>query len=596
VLKQFSELWWLLDGAERRQFILLLLAMTAAAVLDVLGIASVGPFLALLGGSGAGGSRWLAELQHYLGTSDQRSLFIVAGLASLCLVTLANLLNGWVALGLVYATNLAGFSLGRRLLRCYVTMEHQALLDRSPTEMSKDILSEADRVATGVLTPTLTLVSRAITIVFVLALLFYLNPMLAITLGVLLGGFYVVTYRIIRKRLAVIGKRATASNAGRFKVVTETFGAARELRLYGRLAWFVRRFDAPALAYARDTASSMVMGQLPRFVLEPVAFAALIIVSIFVVQSTGDLGRALPVVGVYAFAGYRLVPSLQLVFASYSNIQFFLPALNLVVTNLRHEKKSDDEETTHSRPVKLDRELALDAVSFRYAREPVLDRIDLRIAAGSTVGLVGQTGAGKTTLLSLILGLLKPTNGCVRIDDQILADNNRASWQRRIGYVPQDVFLLDDTVAANIALGIPPEKIDMPAVERSAKLAGIHDFAVRLPQGYATTVGERGARLSGGQRQRIAIARALYHDPQLIVFDEGTSGLDVETEEAVLSAIDAMAGTRTIIIVSHRASTLRRASVVHLLEGGRVVASGTPDRFTHVLGAERLVTADATGA
>jgi ABC-type bacteriocin/lantibiotic exporter with double-glycine peptidase domain len=224
----------------------------------------------------------------------------------------------------------------------------------------------------------------------------------------------------------------------------------------------------------------------------------------------------------------------------------------------------------------------------------VLDRIDLAITAGGTVGLIGQTGAGKTTLLSLILGLLKPTSGSIRVDDLVLADANRASWQRRIGYVPQDVFLLDDTVTANIALGVPPDQVDMAAAERGARLAGIHDFIQRLPLGYATVVGDRGSRLSGGQRQRIVIARALYHDPQLIVFDEGTSGL--ETEEAVLAAIDAMAGTRTIIIVSHRSSTLRRADVVHLLDRGRIVLSGPPERFAQMLGADVLADADAASS
>lgn len=594
MLKPFYELWSLLDPAERRQFVVLLLAMTVAAFIDVLGIASVGPFLAVLSGAGAGMSRWLAALQRYLGVSDQRSLFVIAGFASLCLVVLGNLLNGCVARALVYYTNLTGFSLGRRLLRAYVTMEHQLLLNKNATEMSKDVLSESDRVATGVLTPTLMLLSRAITAVFVLVLLFYIDPLLATILGAVLGGFYVVTYQAVRQRLGHVGKRAVASNTARFKVVTEVFGAARELRLYGRLRWFLERFDEPALAYSRDTASSMVIGQLPRFVLEPVAFAALIIVSIYVVRTSGDLSHALPIVGVYAFAGYRLVPSMQIVFASYSNVQFFLPALTLIVESLRHETAMA-EERSFGEPMRLTRELVLNGVSFRYDRAQVLERIDLAIAAGTTVGLIGQTGAGKTTLLSVILGLLKPTAGGMRVDDVVLADN-RASWQRLIGYVPQDVFLLDDTVTANIALGIPPEHVDIAAVERGARLAGIHDFIQTLPQGYATAVGDRGARLSGGQRQRIAIARALYHDPQLIVFDEGTSGLDVDTEEAVMAAIDAMAGTRTILIVSHRASTLRRASVVHLLERGRIVMSGPPERFAQMLGLEGVAQAGASSA
>ena len=351
--KPFYELWGLLDAAERRQFAILLLAMTAAALVDVLGIASIGPFLAVLSGGGTSGSRWLAQLQERFGISDQRSLFMIAGLASLCLVCLANLLNGWVARALVYYTNLAGFSLGRRLLRSYVTMEHQHLANQNASEMSKNILSESDRVANGILTPTLMLLSRGITATFVLVLLFYIDPVLAIIVGMVLGGFYVVTYQIMRRRLARVGDRATASNAERFKVVTEIFGAVRELRIYGRLRWFLHRYETPALAYSRDTAASLVMGQLPRFILEPVAFAALILVSIYVVRTSGDLSHALPVVGVYAFAGYRLLPSLQTVFSSYSTVQFFLPALNLIVELLRLEIRIEENAPVSAAPARF---------------------------------------------------------------------------------------------------------------------------------------------------------------------------------------------------------------------------------------------------
>ena len=234
------------------------------------------------------------------------------------------------------------------------------------------------------------------------------------------------------------------------------------------------------------------------------------------------------------------------------------------------------------------KEIRLEGVGFAY--EPgraALSDISLTIPARSTVGLVGRTGSGKSTLVGLILGILTPTAGRVLVDGRPLDAEALPAWQNRIGYVPQDVFLIDASVAANIALGVDPDRIDAAAVERAARLAGIHDFVAALPEGYATGVGERGARLSGGQRQRIGIARALYHGPDVIVFDEATSALDGETEAAVMAALGALAGTRTIIMIAHRLSSLARADTVHVIEDGRIVASGPPAQVIAARQAER---------
>jgi ABC-type multidrug transport system fused ATPase/permease subunit len=220
-------------------------------------------------------------------------------------------------------------------------------------------------------------------------------------------------------------------------------------------------------------------------------------------------------------------------------------------------------------------EIRLSGISFDY--EPgraTLDGLDLTIPAHTTVGLVGRTGAGKSTLVGLILGILTPTSGTISVDGTVLDAHTLPAWQNRVGYVPQDVFLIDGTVTDNIALGTPPEAVDPAAVRRAASLAGLDAVIAALPQGYESSVGERGIRLSGGQRQRLGIARALYHEPDVIVFDEATSALDGETEGAVMAALDALSGQRTLILIAHRLASLERADVVHVLDAGRIVASG----------------------
>jgi ABC-type bacteriocin/lantibiotic exporter with double-glycine peptidase domain len=270
-----------------------------------------------------------------------------------------------------------------------------------------------------------------------------------------------------------------------------------------------------------------------------------------------------------------------------SSIRFYRPAVRIVVDAVSGEDEPLAGVNRTSAPVPFSRAIELRDVSISLSDSgrATLRSINLDIEANTTVGLVGKTGCGKSTLAGVITGLLRPTSGTVSVDGRVLGEESLPDWQRHIGYVPQEIVLTDDTVRANIALGVPEGAIDHRAVERAARIAGIHAFIeAELPGGYEGRVGERGARISGGQRQRIGIARALYHDPDVIVFDEATSALDNETEQAVMKAIEELAGTRTIIMIAHRLTTLRRADVVHLMDEGRVIASGRLDDIAPRLG------------
>jgi ABC-type multidrug transport system fused ATPase/permease subunit len=565
-----------LSATERRRLALLVAAITAAALVDAAGIASIVPFLAAITGSGSPGTAGLlAQLRDLLGIADDHGFIVLVGLLSLAVITLANCLNAWVMWAQVHFVFDAGFNLSRRLLASYLGNDQLSLLNRNSTEMGKNVLSEVDRLVTSALLPALTLFARVVVAVCIISFLLLIEPVLALVLALVFGGLYVALYLGIKRRLKRIGEVATESNRARFQAVSEVFAALRELRLYGRVAQFSRRFDLSAQRYANVHASAIGISQLPKFILEPLAFGSVILIVLYQIQAGGSLGTAMPVIGLFAFAGYRLLPAFQNIFLAFSTLRFYLPALEVLLAGLASAAPESQETGDLSR-APFSRELVFRDVSFSYKdRRDVLQSVNLVIKAKSSVGLIGRTGSGKTTLLSLILGLIPPTSGSIRVDGVPMQGAALTAWQRRIGYVPQDVFLIDDTVAANVALGVPHNEIDRAAVERAARLANIHDFIAGLPAGYDTPAGERGARLSGGQRQRIGIARALYHDPDVVVFDEATSGLDNETEEAVMAAIDRLAGERTLIIVAHRPGALRRANVVHLLEQGRIVASGT---------------------
>ncbi|HJE23337.1 MAG TPA: ABC transporter ATP-binding protein/permease [Methylorubrum populi] len=560
---------------DRYRLLLLGLGLGLAALLEVVGIASVLPFLTLVGDPGATARiPYLASLRETLGLSEDRAFLLATGLAALAAILLTSAVNAGFAFAQLLFAHLVGYDFARRLLARYVDRERLFFANANSAELAKNVLSETDRLVVGVLTPALVIASRGASALAVVIFLIVYQPRLALILGGGFGGLYVAIYLVVRARLARLGARAVAGNEGRYRVVQETFGALTELKLYGRADTFTAGFDAPARSYAHALAASLLTGQLPRFVIESLAFGGVIAVVLFALTQGLDTAGMLPLLGLFAFAGYRMLPAFQNIFTSVSQLRFHLPGVRLIVDALAGEREPAPR-TAERLP--FTHAIRLEEVAFDYELgRPTLHGIDLTIPAHSTIGLIGRTGSGKSTLVALILGILSPTRGRIVIDGTMLDADNLPAWQNRIGYVPQEVFLIDGTVADNIALGIAPEALDRTALERAARLAGAHEFVTRLPMGYETGVGERGARLSGGQRQRIGIARALYHDPDVIVFDEATSALDGETETAVMEALGALSGTRTIIMIAHRLTSLSRADTVHVLENGRIVASGPP--------------------
>ena len=342
---------------------------------------------------------------------------------------------------------------------------------------------------------------------------------------------------------------------------------------------YLRRFRRPAAVFARTQALAAILGTIPRYVLEAVAFGGmLIIVLVLLARAEGRLEEAIPVLGVFAFAGVRMFPAMQKVYDSFTKLRFGGYALDALHRELTESRPAHPLPAQKGEALDLKERLTLENIYYSYPStdKPALNGLSMSIDALTTVGVVGGSGAGKTTAVDVILGLLWPQDGVLRVDGVVINEHNRRAWQRSIGYVPQHIFLADETVAANIAFGVPRKQIDMDAVKRAARLSELDRFVTEeLPQGYETMVGERGVRLSGGQRQRIGIARALYYDPSVLVFDEATSALDNLTERAVIDAVHNLSGAKTIIMIAHRLTTVQRCNEIILLEEGQIAARGS---------------------
>jgi ABC-type multidrug transport system fused ATPase/permease subunit len=408
-----------------------------------------------------------------------------------------------------------------------------------------------------------------------ITLLFLTDFKLAMIVGFTISGAYGLIFYFTKSYLNRLGKESLKNNQLRFTAVSEAFGAAKEVKVSGLEQNYIKRFSNPAQIFARNQASVSVLAQIPRYFLEIIAFGGVMLMMLYLIKKTGSFNNSIPIISLYVFAGYRLMPAIQQIYTSVNSISYIGPSLNTLYYDLNNLKQIDEQQDAKN--ISLNKSIILKNVNYDYpnASRTALKDINIDIPAQSTIGIVGPTGSGKTTIVDVILGLLEPQKGTLEVDEQIITKNNCRIWQRLIGYVPQDIYLADDTISANIAFGKKPKDINYEAVEKASKIANLHDFVSNeLPEKYQSIIGERGIRLSGGQRQRIGIARALYHNPQLIILDEATSALDNDTEKAVMDAIDNIGKNKTIIIIAHRLSTVKKCDKIFLLEKGELKKQG----------------------
>ena len=409
------------------------------------------------------------------------------------------------------------------------------------------------------------------------------DPKLAFIVSFSIIITYGLIFYSISNILYKLGKERFKNNHFRFRIVSEAFGAAKEIKVSGLEKSFIKSFSNTAQTFARNVASSDVLGILPRFALEAIAFGGILLIILYILANTGSVNDAIPIISLYAFAGYRLMPAIQVIYLSSTRLKFVGPALDKIINDIKNLKPLNLNQ--NQGVLNFNKAIDLKNISYNYpnSQRTSLKNINLSIPNSSRVGIMGQTGCGKTTMVDIILGLLDPEKGTLEVDGQIIKDQNRRSWQRSIGYVPQEIYLSDDTIAANIAFGVDSKDINKDLVERASKIANLHEFIIdELPDQYQTSVGERGIRLSGGQRQRIGIARALYHSPKVLILDEATSALDDQTEKVVMEAINNLDKNITIIIIAHRLSTIKNCDIVYLLEKGELKNTGTFEEIIKV--------------
>ncbi len=551
--------------------------------LEVIGVASILPFMQLMAEPNAiVENRWLSGAYTFFEFESLKQMLIYSGVSIIVLIALTNILSVFTTwLQYKFSWEIA-HNLSTRLLASYLNKPYSFYLYTNTSKLQAYIINEVGSLTGGVIVPIIEIFSRSFVAIIILSLLVMVDPSIAMVMFGGLGSAYVLIYLSQKNYLKKIGKHRIEMNLLRYKTLKEAFDGIKTIMVYNKHDFFYQRYAYASKEFSNIQPKYNLLLAIPRSLLEFLAFGSILGVTIYLFISSGDIQLALPRLSLYAVAGYRLLPALQKIFAALAKLKHNLPIVDKLYSDLDLENESSSFETfennSNIKAIPFKNEITIDLIQFKYetTQDPIIDNLNISIEKGQTIAFIGSTGSGKTTLIDLIVGLLEPSNGNIKVDGARLSAANMNGWQKQIAYVPQEVFLFDNSIARNITLGDNKEDIDYDRLKKVCQLADIYQFINKtLPEGFETNIGDRGVRISGGQRQRLGLARALYASPSVLILDEATSALDSITEKSVIESLKTLPKDITTIIIAHRLSTVKHADCIYILDKGKIAAKGT---------------------
>lgn len=472
--------------------------------------------------------------------------------------------------------------LGSNLFQKYMSAPYDFHLERNTAELLRNVTQEAQHLAKFVMTPFLKIAMDFVLIIGIFSLLLWTEPLITLGVFILLGGGGGLFLRIIRGKTRDYGKTAQEDRGNMIKSVNEGLGGFKDARILNRAEWFSQRFNFFIKSYSISQAYAEVVKQMSKPVIETIAITGMLLIAIALYLQGRGLETVIPMLALFGAATMRLMPAIREFTQAFTDLRYYSYTVDPIYNDTelldRVEKieLNNRNNSNTGKKFNFKGSITFNNVSYIYpgAEKNAIDNLSLQINKGQAFGFVGASGAGKTTLIDLLLGLLKPQSGTIEVDGNNILDDI-SGWQKNIGYIPQFIFLADDSIKNNVAFGLSKNQICEEKLQSALEAAQLSKYVNNLPNGVNTIIGEDGTRLSGGQRQRIGIARALYHDPQLIIMDEATSALDNVTERFVIDAIEQFKGDRTIVMIAHRISTVKNCDKLILMKNGRISDSGT---------------------
>jgi ATP-binding cassette, subfamily B, bacterial PglK len=574
-MSTLSKIRELLSPAQRRSAMMLFGFMLVGMALETIGIGLVIPVVALLTQPDLANHPLGRVLIESMGSPSRSSLIVVAMLALMVIYLLKNLFLTFLAWWQTrFAFNIE-VELSQRLFTIYLRQPYTFHLQRNSSELFHNIGSEVG-LFTSTVNHAILLVTEGLVLLGIGLLLLWVQPVGAVIVVLVLGGAAFLFHQATRRQISRWGELRYYHSERSVQHLIQGLGGAKDVKLLGRETDFINQYRIHNTQSARVGQLMATLQSMPRLWLELLMVVGLATLVLTMLVQGVDVTMIVPTLGLFAAAAFRLTPSVNRILIAVQSLRYELVVLDTLRAELALAAPEPiartDAETARFRDC-----ISMTGVSYTYANAtvPALNNVTIRIGYGECVGLIGSSGSGKSTLVDVLLGLLAPQSGQVVVDGRDIQPDLR-SWQDQIGYVPQSIYLTDDTLRRNVAFGLADDEIDEDAVRRALDAAQLTEFVTSLPNATQTFVGERGIRLSGGQRQRIGIARALYHDPAVLVLDEATSSLDLATEQSVMRAVNELQGTKTIVIVAHRLSTVENCARLYRLEAGKIVAEGTP--------------------
>lgn len=578
MLRFVRQLHQLFTPRQWRQYLGLQLLFFVTAIVQVGGAASIAPFIALVTNPKIihtnAAANYLYTSYHF--TTDVAFLEFFALLVMVTIVV-SNVIAALAAwLIFIYAQEL-GVELQDSVYRSYVRKDFVFYSSSNSSHMITVLSDEVPRYVYNVIQPFMLLMSQLFVAVIIIAGLAYLDIRLSVVAFIVVGGAYALVFGVLKIKLGTEGRNLSVFYRRKIKLLHESLGGIKEVRLLGKEGVYEYELNAANESGAVSAAFIGLAADLPKFIIETTAFCALMLLSVYLLRTYGASTSVISTIGLYAMAGYKLLPAAQQIYKSVSQVKSNGVGLEHFIDDVFEGRAHRRAGEIVAPVVPLGRSVRVENVSYSYpgAATPALRGVSLEIKVNTIVSFVGRSGAGKSTMAEIILGMLTPTSGHLKTGEVDVTTANIRGWQRHLGYVPQNIFIIDDTIQANIAFGEVAGTVDLARVKKAAAMANIDAFVDSLPGGYAFRVGERGALLSGGQRQRIGIARALYHNADILVLDEATSALDSVTERDILQTIRALRATKTVVMIAHRLSTVKHSDQVVFFEEGSIVAAGT---------------------
>ena len=575
-IKLFTRFWPHLSRHHKKHFLMLIFLMLIAALAEMFSIASVVPFLGVIAAPEKVFNLEVFQgLISYLELTSPNQIILPITILFASAAIFAGLMRGFLLWATIKFSFSSGSDLSVKMYERTIYQEYSVHLNRNSSEVISGVTAKTN-ILIDIIGQFLVLLTSIFIVTSILIILLYFNPVIALSVFSFFGFFYISVFKFTHKKLLKNSNLISSKLTSIIKNLNEGLGGIRDILLTGTQPYYVELYKKSDLGLRKAQGANQFAGLSPRYLMEAIGMVVIAIIAYFMtLQKTGIL-EAIPFLGALGLGAQKILPLMQQSWAAISTIRGNQNPLEDTINLLEQSTPIKDNRKTIT-PLVVNNEIVLKNISFRYnSKAPfVINNLNLRIKKGSRIGFVGKTGSGKSTIMDIVMGLLQPSKGIFQVDGKIVTKKNIRNWQKNVAHVPQVIFLSDTSIAENIAFGIPYEEIDHNRVKIVAKMAQIDKFIETFPKKFKAVIGERGIRLSGGQKQRIGIARALYNNAQVIIFDEATSSLDTETEKVVMESIDSLSKDLTILIIAHRITTLKNCDLIISLEDGKIINKGS---------------------